>query len=257
MAIYSEIMDVRHPLRHLVMLSGTSATTPAALSNAAGLALGHIAVITPRLFVATVSSVVVDTKDSAPSAVLKVIRKLVIQQPMVLLAQLGRMCDLIIKCLDPAVPRLREQCFKIAGSIIRDMVSMYPMISSVRLQNAQRLAVGDAEGFVTVYDLRTATRWQHFQAHTKPITALAVSQDGKTVATFSVDEKTVKVFHMSGGMFGIMASSAKCTKTFVVSAGDATAMTPQDQLEKLTLSWTSKTEVTLLAPGHVHLSFSM
>ena len=42
------------------------------LSRYSSQALGTIAVITPVLFVSTVSSVVVDTRDSAPSAVLKV-----------------------------------------------------------------------------------------------------------------------------------------------------------------------------------------
>jgi len=144
----------------------------------------------------------------------QVIRKLVVQQPMVLLSQLGGMVDLIIKCLDPAIPRLREQCFKIAGSIIRDMVSTYPMISSVRLQNAQRLAVGDAEGFVTVYDLRTATRWQHFKTHERPVTALAVSQNGKMVATYSVDEQTIKVYQVGAAnewaSSPIMKQASRC-----------------------------------------------
>jgi len=60
---------------------------------------------------------------------------------------------------------------------------------------------------------------------------------------------------MSGSLFGIMASSAKISKTFVVTAGGTSAMTPGELLERLTLSWTSKNSITLLAPGHVDQSF--
>ena len=94
------------------------------------------------------------------------------------------------------------------------MLPAYPMMSLYR--PSARLAVGGADGLINIYDLKTATRWQAIPAHSSPITALAFSYDGKTLASFSLFEKIVRVWHVTGSFFSMLGSAPRCTNAFPI-----------------------------------------
>lgn len=58
-------------------------------------------------------------------------------------------------------------------------------------QRQQKLAVGSIDGMVIIYDMRTASKWQLFEAHRFPIAALSFSPNGDMLCSFSprVSEK--------------------------------------------------------------------
>ena len=61
------------------------------------------------------------------------------------------------------------------------------------LPDGQRLAIGDARGGVTVWDVATAKLVQRYAGHGKLVSGIAASPDGKHFATASHDG-TVKIW---------------------------------------------------------------
>ena len=84
---------------------------------------------------------------------------------------LPKVVDVVVRCFDPSLPKIREACFKSAMSVVHEMCPAYPMMSLYR--PSARLAVGGPDGLINIYDLKSATRWQAIPAHSSPITALA------------------------------------------------------------------------------------
>uniref|UniRef100_A0A914VJQ1 Anaphase-promoting complex subunit 4 WD40 domain-containing protein n=1 Tax=Plectus sambesii TaxID=2011161 RepID=A0A914VJQ1_9BILA len=52
--------------------------------------------------------------------------------------------------------------------------------------NSRRIAFGGKTGVVVIHELR-AGKAQTIQAHSRPVTAVAFSEDGKHLATYSAD----------------------------------------------------------------------
>lgn len=73
--------------------------------------------------------------------------------------------------------------------------------------SAQKLAVGTLEGASVVYDIRTTTRSVVLEGHTGPVVALAFSPDAKLVATCSLFDQSVRVWHTNMSLFGMLTSS--------------------------------------------------
>lgn len=62
--------------------------------------------------------------------------------------------------------------------------------------------------------MRRSTDSTHFsQGHTKPITALSFSPDGRAVVSCSVLDGTVRMWRPNPGIFGMLASSLASTST--------------------------------------------
>ncbi|CDJ57977.1 hypothetical protein, conserved, partial [Eimeria maxima] len=59
-----------------------------------------------------------------------------------------------------------------------------------------RLAVGTEEGVVVAYDLRTATKMRVFEGHQGGVSALGFSDDGNWIASYSVAESAVRLWHI-------------------------------------------------------------
>lgn len=58
----------------------------------------------------------------------------------------------------------------------------------------QRLAVGTPEGAVVLYDLKTATRLYVLEGHSRRLTVLSFSPDGRRLTTASLEESVVMVW---------------------------------------------------------------
>jgi len=65
--------------------------------------------------------------------------------------------EAVIKILDPSVASsVRESLMASVTTTLRDLVDAYTTIDFNDV--TQRMAVGTADGYIIVYDLRTATR---------------------------------------------------------------------------------------------------
>lgn len=84
-------------------------------------------------------------------------------------------------------------------------------------QDSQRLAVGTSENVIIIYDLKTATRWHVLEGHKNAVSAVAFNENGKALASYSILETTVRIWHTGTSFFGILGSQPQCVKTFTVS----------------------------------------
>ncbi|KAI8852658.1 hypothetical protein BC829DRAFT_414372 [Chytridium lagenaria] len=88
---------------------------------------------------------------------------------------------------------------------------------------SKRLANGTSDGAVVVYDLKTATRIQILEGHQKPVAAVAFSADGRLIATFSLEENSVRLWQTSASFFnslvGALSGNANTNVTTVGGVG--------------------------------------
>ena len=79
------------------------------------------------------------------------------QQPLLLRDSISTIVEAVIKILDPStVSSMRETLLTPVTTTLRDLVDAYPMVDFN--DATQRMVVGSADGFIIVYDLKTATR---------------------------------------------------------------------------------------------------
>lgn len=113
--------------------------------------------------------------------------------------------EAVVKTLDPNVPHMREVMLNAATSILHDLVKTYPSVDFST--SAQKLAVGTLEGASVIYDVRTATRSVVLEGHIGPVAILSFSPDAKLIATCSLVDQSVRVWHTNLSLFGMLASS--------------------------------------------------
>ncbi|KAG0371101.1 hypothetical protein BGZ54_000045 [Gamsiella multidivaricata] len=166
-------------------------------------AIAQIAIINPALFVATLTQEIVDAKKPADRiGLLKLISIFSRKNPAVLYHGIPRIAEAIVKSLDPVVPQVRDLSLPVATSVMMDLVQSFPQLDFHI--GSQKLAVGTPEGAIIVYDLQTATRWQILEGHSKAVSAVSFSRDGKTIVSCSIREGTVRFWHPNPGFFGML-----------------------------------------------------
>jgi WD40 repeat protein len=67
-------------------------------------------------------------------------------------------------------------------------------LSAVFHPDGKRLVLGDNDGNVSTWDVATGKALQSFRAQEKPIVRLAFRPHGKTFATASMEERTVRIW---------------------------------------------------------------
>jgi len=149
------------------------------------------------------------------SLALGTISSLVKKHPDQILSSLPLLVESVVRSLDPHVPYLRNACLKAATNLVHELVRKFPMIAFH--QETQRLGVGDRKGPLLIYDLISATRWYTLESHKNSISALAFSDDGKVVASYSIAESAVKLWRTTNSFFGILGSTFANYKTIHVS----------------------------------------
>jgi len=120
---------------------------------------------------------------------------------------------------------------KATTTVLHAIVKKYPMTTFH--QDSQRLAVGTNKGTIIVYDLKSASRSNFlevsiirsislfkivffltniflfsFQGFTSSVTATALSQDGKHLAAYSLEDGIVHVYQTPWGSLFFAFSSA-------------------------------------------------
>jgi len=150
----------------------------------------------------------------------------------------------IISCLDPSDPALRRSALTGATSALFQLVKIFPMV--VFHQHTQRFAVGTHEGLIIIYDLRTATKWRILEGHKDALSALAFSEDGCQLGSYSIRDRTFRLWQCSSSGFfgGILGMSGKCQK-LVNLPGDTSRRVVQSvakQLSTVRIQFKSNTE---------------
>lgn len=137
----------------------------------------------------------------------------------------------------------------------------------------QRLAIGTLHKQILIYDLRHCTRlFVLADSHEYPISAISFSTDGKLMASYSLEESTVRIWTVAPSVWGFGSAPPKCLNRYVVSEKLESLSfyffsnfpfnlftplfpppSPEPPLEKLLrllkLEWTSAKTVKVTAPG--------
>lgn len=176
---------------------------PASVQQMARQAILSIATSSTPVFVQTL---VLDlTHAKSPDerrGCLRLVSVFVSKKPSVLQPHLLRVAEGIIKCLEPTNPQLRESLLPSVTAALHDLVRTYP---SVTFHGpTQHLAVGDLDGPVVVFDLKTGGRYQVLEGHEKPVTAVALSPSGRVAASYSGEEGSVLIYYLTTSLFGLL-----------------------------------------------------
>eukprot|EP01133_Synstelium_polycarpum_P016083 gene16083-19136_t len=156
---------------------------------------------------------------------------------------LPRVIDYILKSLDPHMPQLRETCLKQTTAVLHLMVNKYPMVSFHH--ESQRLILGTLDGSLVIYDLKTASRWLRIDGHERAyISAVAFSENGKTLASYSSKDNIVKIWQSSSGFFGFLGSQFTCARQNKMPFDSQPLITPK--VETIKLLWSGQNALTLV-----------
>ncbi|KAI8824039.1 uncharacterized protein EV422DRAFT_564745 [Fimicolochytrium jonesii] len=195
--------------------TGAPPTTPSLVTTpslnpplvaAARQAIVQIATCNPALFISTLSFDLMHSKSAVERAgALRLLGMFIAKKPLILYPHLGRMVEAIVKCLDPNQPHIRDALQHIVTVIFAELVKRFPNVAFHH--TSQRLAVGTMEGVGVVYDVRIAAKVQIMEGHTKPITAVSFSPDGKLIATYSLIENTLRFWQPTGGFLGTLVGA--------------------------------------------------
>jgi len=166
---------------------------------------------------------------------------LIKQDPVSLLPLLPRVVEIVVRCLDPHFPVLRESCLNSTTKLLHAMVKKYPMVSFH--QESQRLAVGTTECTIIIYDLKAATKWHLLEGHTGPISALSFAASGKMLASYSLEDCEVRFWSAQSTFLGF--SAPHCILTFKVSKVTRN-LSQVNLLEAVKLKWLSPSSVSLI-----------
>nr|XP_029714978.1 WD repeat-containing protein 7-like [Aedes albopictus] len=108
---------------------------------------------------------------------------------------------------------------------------------------SRRISVGASNGHLAIYELRQ-NKCQMIPAHTKPVTALAFSPDGKFLVSYSCAENRLSFWQTSTGMFGLGQSQTRCIKGYSTAPIPDVARLNPMRLAKLI--WINNRTVTLM-----------
>eukprot|EP00124_Ichthyophonus_hoferi_P001064 Ihof_evm4s49 gene=Ihof_evmTU4s49 len=221
--IWKHYLDVGNLLLYALALTQPPSLTTTSLttgpsSNSAAmvrifyLVLKKIAVTSSRIFMATISRQF-NTSHSVGERIhaIRMVCALIKDVPHAFTTQLPRLVDVVVRSLDPHVPQLRDSCLEDSTKTLQEIVKQYMMVSFHA--PSQKLAVGSSVGLIVLYDLKTARRCQEIESNQADITALAISNDGGSLASYSSKDLTLCFWKTSISFFNILSNSPKCLST--------------------------------------------
>ncbi|KAK0550802.1 hypothetical protein OC846_002338 [Tilletia horrida] len=244
---------------------------PAEVRSLARRATLHIAGENTPLFMTTLSHDILHARSAAHcSATMRLVTFLVRQEPLILLANLPRLAEAVVKSLDPTVTAMRDAVMQAATVMISDLVHTYPSIDFHG--KAQRLAVGTHEGACILYDVKTATRLYVLEGHSSPCDACSFSPDGRRLVTLSHTEGRALIWKVGQSFTSVLMpgtmprqggtdrSGAYKAIDFVVSDA-ALGQVARDPLGTIRFEWdgesSSNGNGVIVRLGEVSLSFSV
>ncbi|PHZ09781.1 WD40 repeat-like protein [Rhizopus microsporus ATCC 52813] len=203
---WENYINAAEVLRTLFMYATDSQPMMALISRGAKAAIFQISITNMPLVISTLTFDTAHAKSLEDRLrCLKIIGIFIKKEPILLYSHVHNVVEAVIKTLDPNVPHMREVMVQSATSVLHDLVKTYPSVDFS--SSAQKLAVGTLEGASVVYDIRTTTRSVVLEGHTGPVVALAFSPDAKLVATCSLFDQSVRVWHTNMSLFGMLTSS--------------------------------------------------
>jgi WD40 repeat protein len=219
----------------------------------------NMSAVDTRAYIEFINSIIVNAQQTSPqtlAAAITSIYPLVHKHPSCLVDHLVVITSLLLKVLDPHFPAIRDVCMPASTNILRYLVEVFPMVSFH--QEKQKLAVGNHEGIVVIYDMRTASKWQLFEAHKSQAAAVAFSPNGELLATFAPKEFSCKVWSIDGsGVLNLLGVSSRAIRTFEVPSSK-TVMKPDEVLKYVKLEWDSSKLLSLRSGKNANkISFSV
>ncbi|KAH7337021.1 hypothetical protein B0J17DRAFT_718925 [Rhizoctonia solani] len=207
----------------------------------------QIAASSTPLFMTTLSLDITQPKSMEHRcATMQLVAFIVRKKPLVLYPNLPRLIEAVVKSLDPNSTTARDAIVDAATEILAEVVRIYP---SVDFHTAtQKLAVGTPEGAVVVYDLKTATRLYVLEGHSRRLTVLSFSPDGRRLATASLEESVVMVWKVGTSFTSWFApgvpprqghGQGEPFKRLDFNVGDEAHMTIAATLEWVNFTWPS------------------
>ncbi|RIA87577.1 WD40-repeat-containing domain protein [Glomus cerebriforme] len=270
-------------LNTLFALAIETDTNTASIKAMAQKAIFQISAVNTPLCISTLTCDTIDsTKPAEKSGFLKLISLFIRRKPLVLYTNLSGLVEAVVKSLDPNIPKMRDAVLQTTTSVLHDLVKTFPSVTFHG--GSQKLAVGTLEGASIIYDLRTATRWHVLEGHTKPVTAVTFSGDGRLIVSCSLEEGTVRVWNPSPGFLGMIAgsltngsggnsngksktdvakgfktplsSSIKPSKTFGFNLGEDAHLSVNSILESVYFEWAAERTVKLFVKDSI-MSFNI
>jgi len=181
-------------------------TSSSAMSLMARQALIQIATHNTPLFITTLTFDLVHSKNIYErQSGLQLLSLFINKKPLIIYPYLSKIVEAVVKSLDPNVPNMRENMIQSVTLSLHDLVKKFPNIAFHG--NSQRIAIGSIEGLILIYDLKTGTRWQILEGHQKPVTAVSFSPDGKLIASYSLEEASVRIWQPSPSFFGMLVGT--------------------------------------------------
>ncbi|EFC48976.1 WD-40 repeat-containing protein [Naegleria gruberi] len=216
-------------------------------------------------FITNIISNAQQTSTTTLNAAISSLFPVMQRHPKCLMDHLVVLTSLLLKVLDPHFPAIRDICMANSTNILRFMVEIYPMVSFH--QEKQKLAVGSInDGTVCIYDMRTASKWQLFEAHQKQpqkqsqkgqpsasLDALSFSPNGQYLCSFSAAEKTCKVWNTDAGSGGtilqLLGVTNRNVKTFEIDPNYVRSpLKPMEILKFVRFEWDNN-KMFSLKPG--------
>jgi hypothetical protein len=168
--------------------------------------------------------------------------------PVCLRDYLETCVTLVLKVLDPHFITVRDACLISCTNILRYLVEIYPMITFH--QETQKLALGTINGSIIIFDIRTASKWQHFDACKSPITALAFSPSGDKLASFSSTDGQVLVWTIDSNVLtsflGNLVSN-RFSESFTIQTKGK--LSSADCIKFVKMAWSTNGKSISLKPG--------
>lgn len=221
------------------------------------------------LFMTTLSLDILHARSAAHcAATMRLVAFMVRKRPLILLPNLPRLAEAVVKSLDPTVTEMREAVVNAATVMISELVSTYPTIAF--FGRGQRLAVGTHEGAVIMYDLKTATRLYVIEGHRQPLNGCSFSPDGRRLITVSLAEQKLLVWKVGSGFTSFFTpgtiprqggtDSSGAYRSFDFNVGDAdhkeASALDQNILKAVQFEWhnSQRSVRVILGPAQLNIS---
>ncbi|TPX50852.1 hypothetical protein SeLEV6574_g00678 [Synchytrium endobioticum] len=223
-----------------------------------------IATANPGLFSSTLTFDLGHARTAAERAGgMRLLGMFMSKKPLILYGSIPKIAEAMVRSLDPNIPTIREALLPAATTALAELVRVYPNASFHGA--SQRLAVGGPDGTIVLYDLKTATRMQVLEGHTKPVTAVSFSSDGKLLASFAVEENSVRFWQAAGGLLGaasalagVVGGTVQLRQFRTFSAGPAESNVPASTiLEEVSFEWVTERGVKLKSVKSTVLQFKV
>ena len=105
---------------------------------------------------------------------------------------LSSVFELLMFTLNPQLKELKYTCLENSKKLIVHLINHYPMITFHH--NTQKIAVGNQNGIIEIYDMTNGNNWRKIPAHKKEINALIFDNSGNIIISYCSEEYCVKIW---------------------------------------------------------------